>query len=401
MPAERPGIRRPRRGAGYSLAEVVVSLAIFAAILLGVLFVFNLNYRLARGRSDAAARQEALRRAQNDLVRMVRLAGRGGLPHDLAIEVASNVVPGSRIGGPDSPRVVAGSDILTVRGVFSTPLFRVGPADGGLRLGEAGAPPAGVVEIRDPSPQTGVAQSLAELAAGLEARRTDSGSLLLVSQLDESIFAVVASDPGRTRITRVGELVTAVALSFDAAGAPPGLAGSGPAEALRGAAVVGLLEEYRFYLRAAFSTPGDERSVPRPQLSMARFVPGTDRPWDQDPANLAIDLADDIIDFQVALGGDLDGDGQVAAEAAAPGADEWLYNEPEDDPDDPRWKRRAWTPGLVRITAVARAERPDPDYRAPPPARLEDHLPEPSDEPPGDDRRRRWRLESVVDLGDG
>ena len=99
MPAERAAGRRPRRGAGYSLPEVVVSLAVFAAILLGVLFVFNLNYRLARGRSDDAEHQEALRRAQHDLVRLVRLAGRGGLPHDLAIEVTSNVAPDSRSAG--------------------------------------------------------------------------------------------------------------------------------------------------------------------------------------------------------------------------------------------------------------------------------------------------------------
>ena len=106
---------------------------------------------------------------------------------------------------------------------------------------------------------------------------------------------------------------------------------------------------------------------------MARFVPGTDRPWDGDPANLAIDLADDVIDFQVALGVDLDGDGRVAADAADPGADEWLYNDPEDDPSDPRWARRARTPGLVRLTAETRAERPDPGYLAPPAGPLEDH----------------------------
>ena len=156
---------RRDRAAGYSLAEVVVSLAVFIAILLGVLFIFNLNYRLARGRGDTAQRQAALRAAQHDLVRLVDVAGGSGLPHDLAISVRSNAAPGSRIGGPGSPRVVAGTDVLTVRGVFSTPLYRVGEADGRLRLGGAGAPTKGLVEIRDPSPQTGVNQDLTELAA--------------------------------------------------------------------------------------------------------------------------------------------------------------------------------------------------------------------------------------------
>ncbi len=310
--ASRPAIRR--RQAGYSLAEVVVSLTVFLAILLGVLFIFNLNYRLARGRGDSAERQDALRSAEHEMVRLARLAGRGGLPRDLAIEIDVDVDPGTRIGGPDSPGVVAGTDVLTVRGVFSTPLFRVGPADGSLRLRATGATTAGVVEIRDPSPQTGVAQSLAELAAILDARRPAPAALLLVSQLDESIFAVVETDPAGAAITREGDNVTGITLGFEAAEPAAALGGAGPAAALRGAAFVGVLEEYRFYIRATFSAPGDETSAPRSQLSVARFVPGTDKPWGDANTSLAVDLADNVGDLEVTIAGDGDGDNPVVVD---------------------------------------------------------------------------------------
>ena len=290
---------------------MVVSLAVFIAILLGVLFIFNLNYRLARGRGDTAERQRALRDARHEIERLVRTAGRGGLPAELAIEVDDDVAAGRRIGGPGSPAVVAGSDVLTVRGVFATPLFRVGPADGSLRL-SAGAPASGTVEIRDPSPQTGVAQSLAELAAALAAERRAAAALVLVSQLDEAVFAVVEADLGRAEIEREGDRVSRVALSFATGGVPPALAGSDPAAALRGAAFVGLLEEYRFYLRAARAAPGDETSARRRQLSVARFAPGSDRPWDDDEANLAVDLADDVADLQVTAEFGGGGEGRVS-----------------------------------------------------------------------------------------
>ena len=383
----RCSTRRPSRAragaTGYSLAEVVVSLAVFIAILLGVLFIFHLNYRQARGRGDTAQRQAEVRRAQHDLVRLVESAGRGGLPHTLAISVASNAEPGSRIGGPGSPPIVAGTDVLVVRGVFSSPLYRVAPADGG--------PTTALLEVRDPSPQTGVRQDLSELAATVEAARAGRGTLLLVSQLDESIYAVAGSAFGDAVVSRRGGRVAAVTLAVDSAGVPAAMAGAGVAAALRGAALLGLLEEYRIYVRRAFAAPGDEASAPRPQLSMARFVPGTDEPWGGDAANLAIDLADDVGDLQVALGFDVDGDGSVTDAPADPGADEWLFDDPGDEVGEPRWGDADAKLTLVRITTVAgSAGPPDPAADTP----LEDRS-------PGDRPQQGWRLRSVVDLGGG
>lgn len=297
-----------RRGRGYSLAEVVVSLTVFIALLVGVLLFFNLNFRQARERVDAAQRQEALRSARHDLERLLRMAGRGALPLELAIEVASRVAPGTRIAGPGSPLVVAGTDVLTVRGVFSAPLLQVGPAAADPRPGGGDQTPAGTLEIHDPNPQTGVTQELAELAAAVEAGTAGSETLLLLSQLDESVFATVESDLAAAQILRDGQRVSGVTLPFASRRAATPLAGAGPAAALRGGAFAGILEEYRFYVRQARSAPGDQTSTPRPQLSVARLVPGTDRPWGGSGASLAIDLADHITDLRVTVSDDREGE---------------------------------------------------------------------------------------------
>ena len=374
--------RRRARAAGYTLAEVVVSLSVFIAILLAVLFIFHLNYRQARGRGDTAQRQQEVRGARHDVVRLVESAGRGGLPRALAISVTSNAEPGSRIGGPGSPPIVAGTDVLVVRGVLSSPLYRIAPADGG--------PAPALVEIRDPSPQTGVSQDLTELAAAVEADAARRGTLLLLSQLDESIYAVAGTAFADATVSRRGGRVAAVTLAVDSAGVPPAMAGAGTDAALRGAALLGILEEYRVYVRQAFAAPGDEASAPRPQLSMARFVPGTDEPWSGDAANLAIDLADDVTDLQVALGFDVDGDGSVTDAPGDLEADEWLFDDPGDDAEEPRWRSADAKLTLIRITTVAgSAGPPDPAAAAAP---LEDRS-------PGDRQQDGWRLRSVVDLG--
>ena len=84
------------------------------------------------------------------------------------------------------------------------------------------------------------------------------------------------------------------------------------------AAFVGILEEYRFYVREAHAAPGDESSMPRPQLSVARFVPGTDRLWGGTGATVAVDIADRVTDLQVSLFEEPDGQLGVAVTLEGP-----------------------------------------------------------------------------------
>ena len=73
--------------------------------------------------------QQSLRVAQRTMVQQIRMAGRGGLavgtlPAGRALAVRNDVGAGGgnrdlAIGFAGSPQVVAGTDVLTVRGVFS------------------------------------------------------------------------------------------------------------------------------------------------------------------------------------------------------------------------------------------------------------------------------------------
>src|SRR4029077_2488897 len=66
---------------------------------------------------------------------------------------------------------------------------------------------------------------------------------------------------------------------------------------------VGLLEEYKFYVRNDHINPDDATTQPMPKLARARLFPGTATPAGY-AANAHVDVADNILDLQVALGFD-------------------------------------------------------------------------------------------------
>ncbi len=401
-----------RARAGFTLIELLVSMVVFLGILVAMFAVFNANYKLAQVQTHVANMQQSLRIAQHDLVRMVRMAGRGGLsrgtlPQGLAVAVTSNVPDGTTLGsGASPPAVVAGTDILTIRGVFSTPYYQVNPAGGNFQIDNP--PSTGSVRIQDPNPTTGVRQDLEELAAAIEAATPVPDALMLVSPLDDSIYAVVKIDPPTSSVTRVGGAVVEVTLGFsvDADYLPLSPGGVYP-PTLTNVAFVGILEEYRFYVRQAFAIPGDNTSELVPRLSMARFFPGTNDAYAGVASNLMIDVADNILDFQVALGVDTDDD-DVLDEPTPPSDDEWLYNHHTDNDGEARWNAVPGTGAVpelfyVRLTTLARTDRPDFKYVSPAIDEIEDHqVSEPAT--PGNPtelarrRYRRWQLQTVVDL---
>lgn len=411
MNRRRPAVRRP--AAGFSLIELLVSLAVFVGLLVAVLSIFNVNMKFARVQTNVTDMQQSLRIVQHELVRMVRMAGRGGLPRGnlpdgLALEVESGVADGTTIGTGSPQPVLADTDILTVRGVFTMPYYQVNPAGGNFTIDNP--PSVGSVRIQDPNPQTGVRQSLEELADAVEATPAVADALMLVSPLDDSIFAVVEVDPDASTVTRVGGVPTEVNLGFKVVDKykPLSAGGDFPA-ALTNVAFVGVLEEYRFYVREAYAVAGDDTSELVPRLTMARFFPGTDDPYAGSADNLRIDLADNVLDFQVALALDTNDNSQIDENPANPELDEWLYNHGEDDEDEARWdivpgSVPAILPDLyyVRITTVARTDRPDTQYVSPPLGVIEDRDHGEPVTPGADDllqrRYRRWRLETLIDL---
>ena len=198
---------------GFTLIEAVVSLMLAVAILAGVLTLFDRNNQLARAQTHVAEMQNSLRVGQSELARYIRMAGRGGLPRGplpggLAIAVRNNVPEDGddrniAIGDTDSPRVLPGTDVLTVRGAISDSVFQVNPLGGGFHLDDLDDPTTGTVRVENPHSTTGVTQSLDPL---IDAINNDPhAAILLVSPVDT--WAVVEVDKATSITDEEGSVV--------------------------------------------------------------------------------------------------------------------------------------------------------------------------------------------------
>lgn len=406
-PRPRPVLRKLRGEAGFTLIEVLVSLSVSVALILAMLTIFEANARITRVQSDVADMQQNQRIAQYDMIRLSQMAGRGGLPMGpipagLAVSVRNNVGATEHIDPDDvdTPQVLDATDVLTVRGVFSSPIYQINfsnPANFTLN-GPAGAPTDGTLVITSTS-TTGIPLDLRPLADVIRDDRPEA--LVLVSPLADQTYAVVeldhanstVDDPNNPTIVNLAFLVEGGAHSAEYAALSPG--GAFPA-ALTSAAYLGILEEYRYYVR-------EIRAGGRlmPTLVRARTYPGTQTPYAGTAANWSVEVAENVFDLQVAYGVDQNGDGVVTNGNLDPGvtpdADEWLYNHPDDDETDAAWN--AGAPFYLRLTNLVRAERPDRQYQAPLLLFVEDHDYGPSFLNLDEERRyRRRTLESTLDL---
>lgn len=424
-----PARRRPhpafRPAAGFTLFEVTLTMLVVVMVLTGVLVLFDFNSQLARAQTHVANMQQSLRVAQYDMLRYVRMTGRGPLPpipppggatadeHDLiSVAVRNNVDPDSHIaiGNTNSPELVPGTDVLTVRGVFNSPLYQVNPTGGVFTLN--GEPPSGGTLIIGDKTPTGIPHDLEPFRDILD--RAESEALLVVSPLDDFLYAVVEIDPQTSSYTEESGVITQVTIEFDITGGDYtnefnaiSAGGSYPAT-MTTAAFAGILEEYRYYIREMREIPGDDTSRLSPRLSRARFYPGTEVAHLADVSNFQADIADNILDLQVALGIDtatmLD---DVILENDPPDADdEWLFNSAGDDATNTaKWIGLA--PDLaklfyVRVNTLARTDRQDRGTEADLLGLVEDK--DYSSSPgleynSGDQRafRRRW-MQTIVDM---
>lgn len=419
----QPPLPVSRSQRGFSLTELIVTVMVLSVLLLGILAVFDYNSKVARVQMQIADMQQSLRVGQDQILRVLRMTGRGGLstvtaqrvfPLGAAIEVRNDVGVGAGAPSPvvapgftDSPEAVEGTDILIVRGVFDNPIYQINPLEpGAFTLLTSGATPAtdprtavrGTVTVCDIS-HTSVPQGIDALELAID--EEVPLALVLVSATDERFYAVVELDPvssvllappcGGNPASRGVQLAFNVtsgvrADTYRQLGGIPitttgAVDGNLPARLDR-IAWVGIVEEHRYYVREEFTIPGDDTSDPSPRLARARLFPGT-----EDPLNgldsLQEDIADNILDLQVALGIDRNGDAAVLLDDTPTAADEWLYNHSADDPANAAWLSRpaAGLPGLVssqplhyaRITLLARTDRRDPNYQAPLLTQIESH----------------------------
>ena len=405
------------RQRGFTLVELAVSLFVTVTVLLGVLALFDFSNKLSRAQTNIADMQQSMRVAQADLIRFIRMAGRGGLPLGYsalgvwtgwAVDVSNNVPDDTHIapGDADTPEVVAGSDVLTVRGIFTSPLYQVNPADPtSFTLLPAATPDHGTLKIASTTP-TGIPQDLSAIRDAIENKRHEA--LLLVSPKGTNVWAVVElipdtdfkADPVTVNFKISGGNYTDLYSKFSPAGA--GVFNKD----VTTVSFAGIIEEYRFYARRELADPTDKKSDLAPKLSRARVYPGTQVPWGGDAGNWRLDIADNIFDLQVALGFDTalkaDEVNGVLKETEDGEGDDWLYNgEAAPSPND----YAASSLTYIRLSTLARTDRRDKSYEAPLLVRVEDHSyagspfndPDPDDNT-GERMYRRRILRTMIDM---
>jgi hypothetical protein len=187
------------------MVELLVGLGIMVGVLLGVLALFDLSSKVARVQMNVADMQQSLRISQHLLVQDVRTAGRGPLPlvqfpnlpyagqllpTGIAVSLQNDTPANTSLGTPACAcaRLVEGTDALSIRGVFNSPVYQINPASGAFQIN---SPNDGTLLLSNFSP-TGVPQDLQPIKeAILNAQGGDPEPLLLVGAVDASLYAVV------------------------------------------------------------------------------------------------------------------------------------------------------------------------------------------------------------------
>jgi len=413
-----PGERRSRIAiaarsgeGGFTVLELVISVSLVAAVMTIVLTAFDLNSTLSRVQQDVSELQQSVRIAQRDIAHNARMAGRGGLPRPLSIVVTQGVAPGTTIGtGADEETILEGTDVLTIRGTFESPIYKVNGGDEDTFVVDGTT----ATLLIDDLTTSGFEQSLDRLTDLISGGSVDPEPILLVSRQSDAVYAVVelASLVVAEAQLPYGAVVNRATLTLNinpAEGTHTAQylalsSGGGFPAALTSVGSASVLEEFRYYIREDYSIPGDDTSPLSPKLARARMIPGTEIVH-PDEGSVAIDIADGIFDLQLALGIDLDTDGVIdtldaGGDPLALDADEWLWNHVDDD-EGLGWD--AATLRLVRLTFLGQAGRADRQYISPAIASIENREYNEDAVPAlGADiverRYRRRQLQSVVDL---
>lgn len=447
---------------GFSLFELLVALAMTVLLMVGALGLFDAMNKLTRVQTNLSNVQQVLRVTQTDLVRHLRMAGRGGLAARLnsvlpvatsfrgvnldALELRTNLGDN---GSPQlvsstagAPNALQGSDMLIVRGVFNTPLYQIRQShdlvlqDDSLTDVDPVSAVRGIVTVC--ANGDGIEQTVAPLTQLIADGEKEP--MVMVNRVNQAQVVVVEADFGSTNSASFNDPTIC-----PAAGPSNGVgvriefyirrAGtSNPASAdldtyrllssdpslvalpstMRSAAQIGLLEEYRYYLREDPSGTAN--------LERARMITGTESLWRNDLDSIQV-FADNMLDMQVALGfdtslgncagtdcsfdADLDNAGldDLIYEASDGDDDDWLFNSSADDPTAAIWQVGAAITAdvpdlhLIRLSLIGRTEGADPYYQAPDLQDLEDSdygARDLNDWP--ETRFRRRQLQTVIEL---
>lgn len=402
--------RLGKRNGGFTLIEMVLALTITVMVMAGVLNLFQMSAKIARNQTQLSDLQQNLRVALYDTQKFARMAGRGGLPvflpetttpafaghyipNGVAVALGNNWGANSHIGDNTTPLILEGTDTLTVRGVLFGSVYQSNISTDDFALNR--------ITVGRFS-RMGVEQDLESLAQAVKSAVDDSQpeALIIVSPVSSTLYGIVEVTGGSvdpSGWTNAAD-IKSVTLNFVRTGGThqgqyllmmPG--GEFPSEMTAGA-YVGVLEEYRYYVRAVEANPGVTGTATLPRLSRARFYPNTNAVHPSNPS-AAEDISDNVWDFQIAFGIDQNGDGEVTegADDAGKVLDEWLFNITGDTATDTGEDPTAWTWNgrpleLMRLSVLVRTDRRDLKYASPKIFAIED---------------RAYNERTVVDLKNG
>lgn len=369
------------RARGFSLVEMLVGMAIMALVIGGFLSLLDTSAKISKAQSATSEVQENLRYVMAHLVRWTRMAGAGGLPvmvgpgnavwvppnspgRPVAVEVINNVSAGTQVGGRN---VLPGTDILTLRGAFTGVIKDLQTSNTNPnRKGEFSyADLDGSFKV----PLEDVAGSPQDLA-DLEMMIDDSKSPPLwvpVVFATRSIMGIDLSGGRRRAIMQYG---VGIVTTKD------------PANREFGFRTVADLDAQAEYL--SMNPVGGFPTQLNAEGTVSRVAVITDHSFfislDDDGvptlyerdsvADLTQPVAQDVVDLQVALGCDVDGDGVAVENLSDPANDEWLLNGPGEDINDtvggmPGADRLYAYLGEVRISLATRIPVHDPRFVQP------------------------------------
>jgi hypothetical protein len=423
-----------------------MALLVVSVVIIAISRFFDSTRTVYVGQLNLTEMQQSARGSQREIKALGRMLGRGGipaasdlrpLPKGISIEILNNVDSDTRIleDSTDSavPKVLENTDVLVLRGAFNSPIFQLNHANPNTFVRTITDPLAGDLLLSNTTP-TGVPQSLQELIDLVNLSKANDAAadkeaiqeaILLTSPFDSSIYGIAELDAVNSDVSDPTQIRLRVLLPDPTkperlANAYEELCPGGifPTVLFQSrVGFVGVLEEYRFYIREDYRISNGVGNDLAPRLSRARVYPDTEIAYNKDLEELEEDVAEYTFDLQVALGfdstnggtwdDDIDGVGidDKIYETQSGDGDDWLYNSAADQDTQPPWDNRPVTNDIepilyyLRVTTLNRTRNPDRGVKAPVIAAIEDR--DYSLDPLNDFYARRYRrliLQTVIDM---
>ncbi len=293
---------KPSAGArnGFTLIELMVSLAVFSIFMIGILNLLDSSTKLTKLETQLADTQENVRFATYHVMRMARMMGGAGIPFAgntggsdawLAGRVASNqngsFTTRYTLGAVE---VLDGSDVLSVSGFFETAPFFIKASDVNSSLNQ--------IVVNESVEGRVINPGMNAVEANLLAGR----GLVLMGKIDQTEYAVGQVGVGSTMTGTAPNRTLTISINDGPAAWWTALNPSGTTmPPTFDVYQVGIIDAYTYFVDPEF------------RLMRLRADGSSDGASEQP-------VAVNIGGFQVALGVDTSGDGLVNAWEAAPTA---------------------------------------------------------------------------------